>query len=114
MNDNNNDHSIANTAPRTKTPPAGCPSTSIPLLSASRFAKRFPLLGPSLAGLSKFSHLISIDYFSDLMAALEEVVASPALPPAVRLRCLLTAAEILKGQVGRSTCVPWALFCCFV
>ena len=69
-----------------------------PPLPASRFAKRFPLLVPTMEGLSKFAHLISIDYFQDLMAALEELLASPALPPAQRLRCLLTASEILRGQ----------------
>ncbi len=69
-----------------------------PPLPASRFAKRFPLLAPTMEGLSKFSHLISIDYFQDLMAALEELLGSPALPPAQRLRCLLTASEILRGQ----------------
>lgn len=69
-----------------------------PPLPASRFAKRFPLLAPTMEGLSKFAHLISVDYFQDLMAALEELLASPALPPAQRLRCLLTASEILRGQ----------------
>ncbi len=76
----------------------GGDASYIPPLPASRFAKRFPLLAPTMEGLSKFSHLISIDYFQDLMAALEELLGSSALPPAQRLRCLLTASEILRGQ----------------
>jgi nucleolar complex protein 3 len=76
----------------------GLDASYTPPLPASRFAKRFPLLAPTMEGLSKFSHLISIDYFQDLMAALEELLGSPALPPAQRLRCLLTASEILRGQ----------------
>lgn len=76
----------------------GIDASYTPPLPASRFAKRFPLLAPTMEGLSKFSHLISIDYFQDLMAALEELLGSPALPPAQRLRCLLTASEILRGQ----------------
>jgi nucleolar complex protein 3 len=69
-----------------------------PPLPASRFAKRFPLLDAALEGLARFSHLISVDYFSDLMAELELLAASSALPPAPRLRVLLTAARILRGQ----------------
>ena len=69
-----------------------------PPFPASRFAKKFPLLAPVMEGLSKFAHLISIDYFQDLMAAIEELLGSHALPAAQRLRCLLTASEILRGQ----------------
>ncbi len=29
--------------------------------------KRFPLLSPTLEGLARFAHLISVDYFGDLM-----------------------------------------------
>jgi len=76
----------------------GIDASYTPPLPASRFAKRFPLLAPTMEGLSKFSHLISIDYFQDLMAALEELLGSSAPPPAQRLRCLLTASEILRGQ----------------
>lgn len=50
-----------------------------PPMPASRFLKRFPLLAPTLEGLSRFAHLISVDYFADLMAVLEQVRAGHAL-----------------------------------
>lgn len=49
----------------------------------------------------------SVDYFADLMAVLQQLLGSGALPPPERLRCLLTVAEILRGQVrlGRQQAV---------
>lgn len=67
-------------------------------LTKERFDKRFPLLYPTLQGLEKYAYLISIDYFPDLVAELELLLASETLPPRMRLRCLLTVAQILKGQ----------------
>jgi nucleolar complex protein 3 len=67
-------------------------------LTKERFDKRFPLLYPTLQGLEKYAYLISIDYFPDLVAELELLLASETLPPRERLRCLLTVAQILKGQ----------------
>jgi nucleolar complex protein 3 len=67
-------------------------------LTKERFDKRFPLLYPTLQGLEKYAYLISIDYFPDLVAELELLLASETLPPKERLRCLLTVAHILKGQ----------------
>jgi hypothetical protein len=40
---------------------------------ASKVAARFPLLAPVMAGLGRYSHLISVDYFNDLAAVLQEV-----------------------------------------
>jgi hypothetical protein len=40
---------------------------------ASRVAGKFPLLAPVLAGLGRYSHLISVEYFNDLMAVLLDV-----------------------------------------
>jgi len=40
---------------------------------ASRVARRLPLLYVSLEGLSKYTHLISVDYFNDLMAVFGDV-----------------------------------------
>jgi nucleolar complex protein 3 len=42
---------------------------------ASKVQKKFPLLQPVLEGLGRYSHLISVDYFNDLMAVLQEVGA---------------------------------------
>eukprot|EP00887_Chlorella_sp_A99_P004044 scaffold11.g4044.t1 len=72
-----------------------------PLLPAARFEAKFPLLLPALEGLSKFAHLLSVEYYTDIAAALLQLLASPALPPAPRLRCLLTASEMLAGQASR-------------
>lgn len=66
--------------------------------SPSRFAKRFPLLAPTLQGLAKFAHLISVDYFQDIISTLESILESPCVPHDIRCRCLLTASDISKGQ----------------
>ena len=67
-------------------------------LTTDRLRSKFPLLYATLQGLEQYAHLISVDFFSDLMSELEKVLASPALPPRERLRCLLTVAQILRGQ----------------
>jgi len=66
--------------------------------SPNRFAKRFPLLAPTLQGLAKFAHLISVDYFHDIISTLESILESPCVPHDIRCRCLLTASDISKGQ----------------
>jgi nucleolar complex protein 3 len=40
---------------------------------AAKVHRKFPLLQPTLTGLGRYSHLISVDYFNDLMAVLQEV-----------------------------------------
>lgn len=40
---------------------------------AARVAKKFPLLQPCLDGLGRYSHLISVEYFNDLMTVMQEV-----------------------------------------
>lgn len=72
--------------------------SSLAPISASKFTKRFPLLSATLDGLGKYCHLISVDYFQDIMMVLEELISSQALPPCIQLRCLLAAANILRGQ----------------
>ncbi len=61
-----------------------------------RCAKKFPLLAPALAGLGRFAHLISVEYFGDLLAVMQRLLASRALPVRARLALLLTASDILK------------------
>ena len=65
-------------------------------ISEARAAKRFPLLAPSLEGLRRFAHLISVEYFGDLLAVMVQVAAAPGLPARMRLHVLLTASDILK------------------
>jgi nucleolar complex protein 3 len=40
---------------------------------SARVHARFPLLQPTLAGLGRYAHLVSVEYFNDLMAVLQEV-----------------------------------------
>lgn len=57
-----------------------------------------PLLSPVLEGLAKFSHLINVDFFSDLMAALQTLLNNKELTLRETLNCVLTAIKILSGQ----------------
>ena len=79
-----------------------------------------PLLLPTLQGLSKFSHLISVDFMKDLLAALESLAGKgnessqqstlPAPEPAQsspetglsvteRLACISTAFAIMRSNL---------------
>lgn len=44
--------------------------------AAAKVHRKFPLLQPTLRGLGRYSHLISVDYFNDLMGVLQEVSLS--------------------------------------
>jgi nucleolar complex protein 3 len=66
--------------------------------SRERFMRRFPLLYPALEGLARYTHLISVEYFNDLMEGFKDLLRSPALPLEDRFRLLLTASDILRGQ----------------
>ncbi|KAG1455082.1 hypothetical protein G6F46_008301 [Rhizopus delemar] len=66
-----------------------------------------PLLPAVLEGLSKFAHLISIDFFDDLLNALRDVMRSfedsndfsrTSSGTRKRLLCIITAFELLSGQ----------------
>lgn len=57
-----------------------------------------PLLSPVLEGLAKFAHLINVDFFSDLMAALHDLLNNKELSLRETLNCVLTAIKILSGQ----------------
>ncbi|KAF8055732.1 noc3l [Scenedesmus sp. PABB004] len=78
--------------------PTGGAAALSPPWPAAKVARRFPLLAPSLVGLGRYSHLISVDYFNDLMAVLQELLAAGALPARERLGVLLAALDTLKGQ----------------
>lgn len=73
--------------------------TGVPI-SEMRAERKFPLLVPSLSGLRRYAHLISVEYFGDLLAVMQRVAAAPGLPVRIRMHTLLTAADILK-------CGPW-------
>lgn len=72
-------HAAGNPGPGSKpssASAAGAGGEAEPVLqpwSAAKVQRKFPLLQPVLEGLGRYSHLISIDYFNDLMAVLQEV-----------------------------------------
>ena len=59
-----------------------------------------PLLSPALEGVSHFSHVISVEYFFDLLRYLSELLASPSshLSFKQRLFCLHTSCTVLFSQ----------------
>ncbi|KAI8979226.1 nucleolar complex-associated protein-domain-containing protein [Mycotypha africana] len=66
-----------------------------------------PLLPAVLEGLSKFAHLISIDFFDDLLAALRDVmltfedsndISRTSSGTRKRLLCIITAFQLMSGQ----------------
>ncbi|KAJ7156004.1 nucleolar complex-associated protein-domain-containing protein [Mycena crocata] len=70
-----------------------------------------PLLPAALQGISKYAHLVNIDFFKDLLKVLKELVAREAdddddeedevdMSKDVqhRLQCIVTAFELLSGQ----------------
>lgn len=75
------------------------------------------MLPAALLGISRFAHLVNIDFFKDLLATLRTLILRDATddnededetdePPAVdevesirhRLMCIVTAFELLSGQ----------------
>lgn len=65
-------------------------------MSPALFVTRFPLLYPSLHLLSKFVHLISLEYVQDVLSELRLLLRSGALPLEARLRVLLTTTELAR------------------
>jgi nucleolar complex protein 3 len=66
-----------------------------------RVMKRMPttkLLEPVLAGLSKFAHLINVEFFDDLIFCLEEIVEMQHLRVTDSLHCIKTIFVILSGE----------------
>jgi nucleolar complex protein 3 len=61
-------------------------------------SRHSPLLQPVLEGLAKFAHLISVDFFSDLMSVLHSLAETGGLTNKECMLCVLTAFEILSGQ----------------
>lgn len=64
------------------------------------------LLSVTLRGLARFSHLINIDFFGDLMNCLEVILKHQALNTQDRLNCILTALKVLSGQGEALTIDP--------
>ena len=66
--------------------------------SGARVRERVPLLYAALQGLGKYTHLIGLEYFTDLLAAFQGLLGCVGLPRRERLRCLLTVDEIMRAQ----------------
>ncbi|KAI8480084.1 Nucleolar complex protein 3 [Branchiostoma belcheri] len=58
------------------------------------------LLPSVLEGLAKFSHLINVEFFNDLITVLRELVESGSLSYRETLHCMVTAFQILSNQGG--------------
>lgn len=56
------------------------------------------LLSSALEGLAKFSHLINMDFFSDLVNTLDYLMAHSELGYKEQLHCIQTVFTILSGQ----------------
>ncbi|XP_022700238.1 nucleolar complex protein 3 homolog isoform X2 [Varroa jacobsoni] len=56
------------------------------------------LLTPLLEGLSKYAHLLNIEFFDDLLDVLHRLMESEELTEGQTCHCLLTIFKILSGQ----------------
>ncbi|KAI6200008.1 NOC3-like protein [Aphelenchoides besseyi] len=56
------------------------------------------LISPVLSGLSKFAHLINVDFFDDLIGAFEELMAKKQLKTSDALLCIRTVCIVLSGE----------------
>ncbi|KJE88702.1 hypothetical protein CAOG_00300 [Capsaspora owczarzaki ATCC 30864] len=61
-------------------------------------ATRSPLLPGVLEGLAKFAHLINIDFFSDLMSVLKNLLVEETVSIESKIHCVKAAFQILTGQ----------------
>lgn len=64
-----------------------------PPISDAHAARKFPLLSPALQGLVQFSHMLSVEYFGDILQVLLQLIRAPGLPLRTRLECLLAASN---------------------
>ena len=78
-------------------------------MTGQKAAAKFPLLQPSLEGLMRYGHAISIEYFGDLLNVIQALLTSPLLPLPQRLQLLLTASSLLK--YAPESCAPPVTSC---
>lgn len=60
--------------------------------------EKFPLLYVALEGLGKYTHLVGLEYFTDLLDVFQQLLGRGALPLGLRMRCLLSTVDILSAQ----------------
>ncbi|XP_019849404.1 PREDICTED: nucleolar complex protein 3 homolog isoform X2 [Amphimedon queenslandica] len=74
-------------------------------------AQDSPLLSSVLEGLAKFAHLISVDYFADLMSVLHSLMERNILSFQQSMECIVTAFQILSGQGEALNIDPRQFYC---
>jgi nucleolar complex protein 3 len=82
-------------------------------LAESDFAKNAAVMTPVLEGLSKFAHLINIDFFDDLIALLYRLVVSQRMSHQQTLFALNTVFTILSGEGSAITIDPQRFYARF-
>uniref|UniRef100_A0AC34QBD5 CCAAT-binding factor domain-containing protein n=1 Tax=Panagrolaimus sp. JU765 TaxID=591449 RepID=A0AC34QBD5_9BILA len=70
------------------------------------------LLGPVLAGLSKFAHLINIEFFDDLIESLEGLLDLQHLSVIDSLNCVKTVFIVLSGEGLALNIDPYKFYRC--
>lgn len=68
---------------------------------------RHPLLAPCLKGLGKFSHLIDLDFMSDIMTVLKKLASNngdavsseSSLTVSERLQCCIVAFKVMRNNL---------------
>ena len=53
------------------------------------------------SGLSKFAHLINVDFFTDLFECLKRIIKEETLELSDSLNCVSTIFTILSGSLGQ-------------
>ncbi|XP_028159472.1 nucleolar complex protein 3 homolog [Ostrinia furnacalis] len=69
-------------------------------------APRSRLLAAALSGLTKFTHVINMEYYSDLVAILSRLVEDELIGPRERLLCVRTVLGVLAGAGDALTVDP--------
>lgn len=77
---------------------SGATNTLTRALSHAAVCELFPLLDTALEGLGRYTHLISLEYFTDLLDVFLQLLSCAGLPLQLRMRCLLTVEEIMRAQ----------------
>ena len=67
------------------------------LLKASPLNLR--VLPVVLRGISKYAHLISIDFMSDIIAVVRQLATAATTPPQLQIMCVSCVTTVLRNQV---------------
>lgn len=73
--------------------------------------QKFTMLSPVLEGLSKFAHLINLEFFDDLSIVLCGIMENEMLSDADKLHCMQTMFTILLGHAESLNIDPQKMYC---